>query len=444
MSQATLGGIRRRSWKVLLATLGLLLLFMPFSALVLDASYDHTLRTVALGGALLGIVSGVLGSFTVLRHQSLMGDALSHAALPGVALAFLLAGRQLEWLLLGAGLASWLGIVAILSITRSTRIKQDAAMGIVLTSWFALGITLLTYIQGRDDGQQAGLDKFIFGQAAAIVQRDVMMIALVGALALGCMVLFWKEFKLLSFDYEFAAANGFRVRLLDLLLSALVVVATVLGLQLAGVILMVGMLIAPGIAARQWTQDLGDMVLLAGAFGAFAGVTGAVISAIDTNLPTGPLIIVVAFLIVLLSMVFAPGRGLLWQQWRAYQDRRRFAVQNVLRDLYRYGMSHGNAYHGAEEAFLRGLRGKGAQQALKQLQKKGLVQLQGERWTLTASGVQQAQQDAHNQTLWELYRSYGEEMQLPSVPENRQQDIHRLLPAEAVARLENLSKGATG
>ena len=241
---ATLSAEDRRVWLLIGAITLLALLFLPFSQLVLEVRYDYTLRTVAIGGALLGVVSGVLGCFAVLRQQSLMGDALSHAALPGVAIAFLIAGRELGFLLVGAGIASWLGVQFISSVTSTTRIKQDTAMGVVLAAWFAAGIALLAYIQARPDASQAGLDTFIFGQAAAIVERDVRLIALVGFVAFAVMALFWKEFKLITFDAEFAGANGFRVNLFSTLLSTLIVVAIVLGLQLAGVILMVGMLIA--------------------------------------------------------------------------------------------------------------------------------------------------------------------------------------------------------
>ena len=278
----------RRIWLLIGIIALVAALFVSFSRIFLHVDYDYTLRTVALGGALLGVVSGVLGCFAVLRHQSLMGDALSHAALPGVALAFLLAGRDLGLLLVGAGVTSWLGVLFIRMITGTTRIKQDAAMGIVLTAWFAAGIALLVYIQARPDASQAGLDTFIFGQAAAIVGRDVQLIAVVGAISFVVLALFWKEFKLITFDPEFAGANGFRINILSMFLSTLIVVAIVLGLQLAGVVLMVGMLISSGIAARQWTNKLGQMIILSAVFGAFSGSVGAIVSAVDADIPTGP------------------------------------------------------------------------------------------------------------------------------------------------------------
>jgi manganese/zinc/iron transport system permease protein len=305
----------KRIWTLIVGLTIALALFVPFSRFVLDVNYDYTLTIVALGGAVLGIVSGVLGSFAVLRHESLMGDALAHAALPGVAMAFLIAGREIPALLVGAGISAWLGTQFILAVTRTTRIKQDTAMGIVLTAWFAFGLALLSYIQGRPDASQAGLDKFIFGQAATMVQHDVEMMTLVGLVCFVLLMLFWKELKLITFDTEFAQANGYPVRALNLLLATMIVVAIVLGLQLAGVVLMVGLLIAPGVAARQWTHKLSQMVALAAIFGAFSGSVGAIISAADVALPTGPLIIVVASLLVLIAIMFAPERGIVWR-WR--------------------------------------------------------------------------------------------------------------------------------
>lgn len=427
----------KRVWALIIGMIVLTGLFIPLSTLIFGVNYTYTLQIVASGGALLGIISGVVGCFAVLRQESLMGDALSHAALPGVAIAFLVAGRELGALLIGATIASWLGVQFISAMTRTTRIKQDAAMGIVLAVWFAFGITLLTYIQGRPDASQAGLDKFIFGQAAAIVQSDVELTVLVGLVLFGFIAAFWQQFKLITFDHSFAAANGYPVRLLDTMLSTLIVVAIVLGLQLAGVILMVGLLIAPAVAARQWTYKLGQMVALSAVFGAFAGGAGAIISALDQGLPTGPLIIVVAFSLVFVSISFAPGRGLVWSLIQQRRDRRRFAAQNLLADMYRYALGHSNnPQYPAPEEFLIGVRGVAGRIGLRQLEREGLAQKTGSSWSLMPEGAAKAVYDMRNQRLWDAYRQYGEELGLPALPENRQNDITEELPQEAVLQLE--------
>ena len=355
--------------------------------------------------------------------------------------AFLLAGRDLGALLVGAGIGSWLALRFSAAVLSTTRIKQDAALGIVLASWFAAGIALLTYIQSIPDASQAGLDHFIFGQAAAIIESDVELISSVGAVVLLALALFWKEFKLVTFDPEFAGANGFRTGLINTLLSTLVVVAIVLGLQLAGVILMVGMLIAPAIAARQWTRKLEQMVILAGVLGGFAGGSGAVISAFDGDIPTGPTIIVVAFVLVLISILLAPDRGLVPRRWRQHLDGRRFAVQNMLQDLYRYASAHGGADAPVPDEFVRGISGKSAARALHKLQRDGQAEFESGAWQLTARGIELAMGAQRNLRLWEMYRLYADELNLPALQEERQQDIRLHLSADAIAKLEAMLEG---
>ena len=153
----------------------------------------------------------------------------------------------------------------------------------------------------------------MFGQAAALLQRDIQTMAIVGSLAIGLMLLFWKEFKLLSFDPAFARSIGLPIKLLDILLMTLIVLAIVIGLQAVGVVLMSAMVVAPATAARQWTNKLSIMVGLAAFFGAVAGITGAVISSTTAKIPTGPMIVVCVSLIVIFSLFFAPKRGLIWQ-----------------------------------------------------------------------------------------------------------------------------------
>ena len=419
---------------VLIALLGAL--FIPFSQLLFGLRFTYTVRVVALGGSILGVLSGVLGCFAVLRRESLLGDALSHAALPGVAIAFLLVGRELSLLLIGAGIASWIGLRFVSLILSTTRLKQDTALGIVLASWFAAGIALLAYIQSLPDASQAGLDHFIFGQAAAIVESDVILVSAVGAIVLLVLALFWKEFKLVTFDPEFASANGFRTGLINTLLSTLIVVAIVLGLQLAGVILMVGMLIAPAIAARQWTHQLFQMVILSAVFGAFAGGIGAVISALDSDIPTGPMIIVVAFVLVVLSISLAPERGLVWSRLRQRANRRRFASLNTLRDLYRYALAHGGATETVPDKFIRGVGDRSAEIGLGQLSATDHVVTVNGGWRLTASGIDRARRDQRNQGLWDRYRLRAHELGLPIIQEDRQVDIADLLPSSAVSLLE--------
>ena len=285
--------------------------------------FDYTLMIVAIGAALLGAVSGALGTYAVLRRQSLLGDAISHAALPGIAIAFLLTRSKTPLVLvLGAALAGWLGTLLIMSIVRMTRIKYDSALGIVLSTFFGFGLVLHTLIQRTGNANQAGLDTFLFGQAATILERDVFTIGILGGVAILITLIFWKELKLLVFDEGFAASLGFSTRALDILLTSLLVIAIVLGLQAVGAVLMSAMLVAPAVAARQWTDRLSVMMLLAAFFGALAGVSGTVISSSASRIPTGPTIVLCATVVVGFSILFALNRGLLWDWMRQRRNRR--------------------------------------------------------------------------------------------------------------------------
>lgn len=372
---------------------------------VLQALFtDYTLRTVALGAATLGIVSGSLGTYAVLRGQSLIGDAISHAALPGIALAFLLTGSKAPLVLvIGAALAGWVGTLAVMGVVRRSRVPFDAALGMVLSVFFGFGLVLLVTIQRLPGGNQAGLDKFLFGQAAALVTADVIVMATLGAVALGATILFWKEFKLLAFDEEFGAALGFPMQRLDVVMTTLLVIAIVIGLQTVGVVLMSALIIAPAAAARQWTDRLGVMMSLAAFFGALAGVAGAVVSSTTARVPTGPTIVLCAGVLVAVSLFFAPNRGLVAAWLRARRNRANLREIGVLEDLYTLTLQHpDNPYHPHAVATLQTMtaRPESVGPGLASLADRGLVAArEGERWALTESGLEAARAFALNTKL---------------------------------------------
>lgn len=283
---------------------------------------DYTFQVVALGAALMGMISGILGSFAVLRKQSLLGDGVSHAALPGVVMAFLLTGnKNTEVLLLGA-LATGLAATFLISrIVRHSRIKFDSALALMMSVFFGLGLVLLTYSQKTPNANQAGLKRFIYGQASTLLQRDVVIMSICGVVLLALVTLFWKEFKLFSFDEEFARTLGFGTGKLNLLLSFLIVLAIIIGLQTVGVVLMSAMLITPAVAARQWSNRLWLMVVLSAVFGAVSGMLGTLVSSAVPGLPTGPVIVVCITVIALVSLLFAPGRGILHRIYRRHKTR---------------------------------------------------------------------------------------------------------------------------
>ncbi len=361
-----------------------------------DLFFDYTLRTVALGAGSLGAVSGTLGAFAVLRRQSLLGDTISHAALPGIVLAFLLTGSKSTLVLvLGAAVAGLVGTLLVLAVTRATRVPEDSALGIILSVFFGFGIVLLTYVQRLPTASQAGLDRFLFGQAATLLERDVVVIAGLGALAVLVVALFWKEFKLLVFDREFGASLGFPMRRIEIVLTTVLVIAIVVGLQTVGVVLMAAMVVAPAAAARQWTDALGVMVLLSALFGAVAGVGGAVVSATGTHLPTGPTIVLFATALVAVSMAFAPRRGLVAQAIRRRRSRREIRADAVLEDLYALASHHEDASHGHQSSVLEVMAGgrRDVQRTLRELQHRGLAEQRAEgTWALTRAGRDAAEE----------------------------------------------------
>ncbi|WP_347713693.1 iron chelate uptake ABC transporter family permease subunit [uncultured Fretibacterium sp.] len=272
--------------------------------------HDYTFQVVALGAALLGMASGMIGSFAVLRRQSLLGDVVSHAALPGIAAVFLMTGtKDTVWLLIGALCSGLTATGFIIGVVRYSRVKFDTALALGMSVFFGLGLVLLTYVQKIPNSNQAGLQRFIFGQAAVLLKSDILVIAITGAVLLALTLLFWKEFKLLSFDPEFARSLGLPTRSLNVLLSAMTVAAIIAGLQTVGVILMSAMLVAPAVAARQWTNRLGVMVGLAALFGAVSGVAGTLASSALPKLPAGPAIVVAADVLVLISLALGRARS---------------------------------------------------------------------------------------------------------------------------------------
>ncbi len=361
----------------------------------MDFFSDYTLRVVALGSGVLGATAGALGSFAVLRRQSLLGDAVSHAALPGIALAFLLTGSKAPLvIMIGAALAGWIATLAVRAVVGRSRVPFDSALGIVLAVFFGFGLVLLTHIQKQPIAAQAGLESYLFGQAAALLRSDVVAMTALGGTALVLVGLLWKEFKLLSFDRSFGASLGLPMGKLDGLLTALLVVAIVIGLQTVGVVLMSAMIVAPAAAARQWTRRLGSMVVLAAAIGTGAGVAGAVASSAIPKLPTGPTIVVVLSLVVMISLTLAPGRGVVWRWFRLGRLRQAPQLDPVLFHLYALSLQHADdPGHGHSMAVLRTMspRDLDVVAALRGLESKGLaVQTPAGLWAPTALGRREA------------------------------------------------------
>jgi manganese/zinc/iron transport system permease protein len=240
--------------------------------------------------------------------------------------------RSLSVVLFGALVTGLLSAGLILATTAVSRLKEDAALGVFLASFFGLGVVLRSYLQANPTtfGNRAGLEAFLYGSIATLTPNDVALMALPTAAALAIVAALWKELKLVSFDPDYLSTLGFPTRALDAMVTVLIVVAVVVGLQMVGVVLMSAMLIAPAVAARQWTDRLGPMVTLACLFAMASGLIGIVASSLRAGLSTGPVIAVYATGVALASLVVAPERGLAWRAIRQRQVRRRFAVDTLL------------------------------------------------------------------------------------------------------------------
>lgn len=279
---------------------------------VLEIFQDYTFQIVALGTGILGLMSGVIGSFTTLQKESLLGDTLSHAALPGIVIGFLMIGYK-NWLFLmgGAAISGLIATALIQWFNKSGIVKFDNALSIVLSSFFGLGLVLLTYVQNQPNAAQAGLENFIYGQASSMLIQDIKMLAISSVIGLFLVSLFWKEIKIYTFNRDYARTLGLNTTFIQFLLSTIVIVTIILGLESVGVILMSALLVGPAVAARQWTNRLSIMVSLAGVFGLISAVIGTLVSSMYVQIPTGPSIVVVLSVIILISLLFAPSRGII-------------------------------------------------------------------------------------------------------------------------------------
>ncbi|MFB4164434.1 metal ABC transporter permease [Alteribacillus sp. JSM 102045] len=408
------------------------------------------LQWVMFGAAFLGLASGVVGSFVLLRKESLVGDAMAHAALPGICFGFFLYGREVFALMAGAALTGLIAIYSIRAITAHSRLKQDAAIGIVLSVFFGFGIVLLTRITNSSGGNKAGLDEFIFGQAASLVAQDVQILLGAAILLLSVSLLFFKELKLLTFDPLFAGGLGLPVTFLNGLLSSMVVLIVITGIQAVGVVLMAAMLITPAIAARYWTEHLGLMAVLAGSIGAFSGGFGAITSAAVTGLPTGPVIVITATVFFLFSFFFAPSRGLVARWIRNHKNDKVIWQERVLRAVYdlleeRYEKRNTALSFNQEElSQLTHLPEQKLAQTLAHLQKRNLAILTEDgKYQLTNQGLKQAYQSSLHYRIQNVYLMYESELGNLGITENQNYEWEQTPPSvqkriKELLRRENL------
>ena len=412
---------------------------------------DYNTRLVVICTMLLGCACGLMGGFLLLRKRSLMGDTLSHATLPGVGLSFMLAvalggdGKSLPILLAGAAITGVIGCAAVLFIREQTRIKDDAAMGIVLSVFFGAGVAILGVIQTMPEGSAAGLESFIYGKTASMVMSDFQILVLVTICVITCSLLLFKEFRLLCFDETFAAALGWPVKFLDILLLALITAVTVAGLQAVGLILIIAFLITPAAAARFWTNQLDRMLVLSALIGAASGWLGASLSAFIPRLPAGAVIVLVAALFFVVSMLIGTERGVMIRFLRQSQLRKRMGRQHLLRALYEI-LEGGRV---TEELNIRTvpfrqIRGRRTwsdtqlRDYIRRAYNDGLVEAPNkvDSILLTKTGLAEAAQVTRNHRLWEMYLIEYADVATSRVDRDADM-VEHILGEKMVTRLED-------
>ena len=409
----------------------------------------YNTRLVVFGVAFLGATAGLVGSFLLLRKQSLLGDALSHATLPGIGIAFAvmaamgLSGKSLPGLLIGASITGLLGVLLVLAIRKTTRLKDDAAMGIVLSVFFGLGVAILKMVERIPGQSAAGLDGFIYGKTASMIWSDFVLIAIILLITIIVTIAILKELTLLCFDADFASAQGWPTLWLDIILMALVTAVTVIGLQAVGLILVIAFLITPPTAARFWTNRLGWMLFLSATIGAISGWLGVSISALYSNLPAGAIIVITAAIIFLFSMIFGTARGILPRYLRHLQLQRKVGRQYLLRSTYEIleNTQNGEPLKNLPISMdlLRKHRywGKGE---LPRLIRQGRSEDHIERQPsgelrLSESGFGEASRITRNHRLWELYLIKYADI-APTHVDRDADMVEHLLGAEIVHQLE--------
>ncbi len=402
---------------------------------------DPSVRYALLGSMLLGICCGLLGSFLVVRKMALVGDALSHAVLPGVALGFLWnMNKDPVAIFIGATLAGLLGTAVVNLLKQTTRLKEDTALGLVLASFFAVGICLMTMIQRLPTGNKSGIDKFLFGQAAAIGAADVQLMAVVTGVVVVVIALFYKEFLVTSFDAGFARAVGLPVQAFHYGLMLLLAFAVVIALQAVGVVLVSAMLITPAAAAYLLTDRMHRMLLLAAVFGMVAGALGAFLSFLGNNLPTGPFMVLAATAVFAAAFLFGPRHGVLARWWRQRSRAARIQRENTLKAIYHVLEARNFLGEGVSLRELAERRRETEEEVAAQaaaLHTHGLATLHddGSHIFVTPDGWQRACAIVRNHRLWELYLTNEAHLAADHVHEDAEK-IEHLLGEETVRELE--------
>ncbi len=391
------------------------------------------IRYVTLSAMLLTGSTAMVGAFTLLKQRPLIGDAISHAVLPGVYLAFFVSGTKNPlYLVIGAFITGWVALLLIDYIPSKSKIKEDTATALILSSFFGISIILLTVIQHTGNAQQTGLNNFLFGKAASLLKEDMIIFGTISLLVVSTIMLFFKEFMLIAFDKNFAKAIHLPVKRLELLLTSLTVLAIVMGIQAVGVVLMAAILITPPAAARFWTYNLKIMLLLSALFGLITGLGGAFISYTLPNMPTGPWIVLFVSFIAIFSFLFAPKKGILSKMVQQRQYQRKILIENILKRLYQLGEADNHFFEYKTFDMLTEKMKTPIQKlkkGLTRLVQQGNLQQQQNTWAFTKTGKNKGKRIVRKHRLWELYLTEYLKIKPDHVHEDAESIEHIITPA---------------
>ena len=351
-----------------------------------------------LASSMVGLMCGVLGCFIVLRNMSLVGDALAHAILPGVVVGYMIAGYSTLAFFSGAVAAGLLTAFGITWIQQRVRTKNDAAVGIVFTSMFSLGVILISRISRRD-GVHLDLKDFLFGQILGVSDGDLLLTGLVTAYVLLSVAVFYRYLFASTFQSVVAQTMGMSTRTLHYFLMLLLSFVVVASLQTVGVILVVAMLITPAATALLWSQRLASVLPIAGVLGMLSALVGMII-AVWLDTPPGPAMALVATGVYLLTVVFAPKRGLVSKAYYRRQRRLQTVKEDIVKRVFTQNQKHGvaDADRIREELDLGSV---GWSRQIAALRKRGLMAPDALR--LTDAGKLLALRMVRAHRLWETY-----------------------------------------
>jgi manganese/zinc/iron transport system permease protein len=410
--------------------------------LFISAFEDPTFLLVSIGTVFLAVSASVVGSFAYLRKRSLVGDAVAHAILPGIAVAFMLFETKNPLHLLGGALISgWLALFAIEKISSGTKLSADTATALVLSVFFGVGILLLTHIQHSGAGNQSGLDTFLFGKAAAMKREDLIVYSGVAGLLLIIVFSLFKELRLFAFNPEFAQSIGLPIAFLRYTLNSITVLAIAIGLQTVGVVLMAALLITPAAAARAWTDQLRPMLILAAFIGALGGLIGSYVSFSAPAMPTGPWVVMSLSVMALFSLFFAPKRGVLSRVVRQRANQRKILTENLLKAFYQLGEPKNrffDFYHLKEILAKRDFASHQLNRGVSLLKKKGLILSKGEKLRLSSVGLAEARRVVRLHRLWEMYLTKRVQLKPDHIHPNAETMEHIITPELEAQLLKEL------